>query len=469
MGIEKMEGQSQKRQEQSLEACGGDDMRNMSGSSASVIHQPSGLNNPIDSADGIIERLVARPNMLAAYHRVVSNKGAPGVDGITVEGLKGHLQEHWEEVKESLLTGRYKPSAVRRVDIPKSNGGTRSLGIPTVMDRLIQQALQQILSGIFEPTFSQHSYGFRAGRSAQQAVRQARSYIRKGRRWVVDMDLEKFFDKVNHDKLIARIRRQVDDKRVIALIRSYLRAGVMADGLITVNREGMPQGGPLSPLLSNIMLTDLDNELERRGHAFCRYADDCNIYVRSEKAGLRLLKSISKYVEKKLKLKVNEAKSAVDRPWKRNFLGFSFTSQFKTRTRVGKESVKKVKAKIKKMCCRARGGNIHLFIELDLNPVIRGWSNYFKHADTNIFAKDLDKWIRHRIRVVHWRQWSRAKVRYRKLCGFGVEPKAAFVAAYCSKGPWRVCTRYGTVISALTYTRIKEMGLVSAHSIISKH
>lgn len=463
-----MGGQSQKRQVKSLEASRDDAEQNLAGSSVSVIHQTSGKENSFNNSDDLMGKFVARQNMQKAYSRVVSNKGAPGVDGMPVSELKEYLKCKWPEIREQLLKGEYHPAPVRRVEIAKPNGGIRKLGIPTVLDRLIQQGLQQILSSIFEPTFSKHSYGFRPGRSATQALKRAKSYVQNGARYVVDMDLEKFFDKVNHDLLIERVRRKVKDDRVITLIRRYLKAGVMENGIATMNSKGTPQGGPLSPLLSNIILTDLDFELERRGHNFCRYADDCNIYVKSEKAGNRVLKSITKFVESKLKLKVNREKSAVDRPWKRKFLGYSLTSQIKSRLRVHKDSIRKFKTKVKQLCRIGRGMNIRTFIKDYLNPVIRGWSNYFKDADTTQFAKALDTWLRHRIRVLLWRQWSKPKVRYRKLCALGVDPKDAHMLANVSKGPWRMCHRQSKIHLALSVSIMEQLGLKSVFKIINR-
>lgn len=455
-----MEGQLQKRQAKYLEATSGEFRRNLTGSVGSAIHPTSGKDQLVHNTTKQMEQLVERPNMFEAYEKVVANKGIAGVDEITTDELKAYLNRHWERIKQELLDGTYQPQPVKRVEIPKPNGGTRKLGIPTVMDRLIQQALNQILTPIFEPTFSRHSYGFRPGRSAHQAVLQAREYVRGGKRWVVDMDLEKFFDKVNHDILMERIRRKVKDTRILNLIRRYLKAGVMDKGVVVKNEEGTPQGGPLSPLLSNIMLTDLDNELEKRGHAFCRYADDCNIYVQSEKAGKRILESVTRYLEGKLKLKVNQEKSAVARPWQRKFLGFSLTSQKKTRIRVHEKSVEKIRDKVKKICRIGRGWDITRLIKEKLNPVIRGWINYFKQADTSTYAKELDAWIRRRLRVMIWRQWGRARSRYNNLKKAGIDKERAFMLAYNSKGPWRISS-FKTLADALPWTWFEEKGLIS--------
>jgi RNA-directed DNA polymerase len=463
-----MEGQLQKREVRILEATLGKAGRNLAGSQGGAIHRTSGKESFAHNATQMMEQLVERSNMNAAYKRVVANKGAPGVDRITTEGLRKYSHENWPRIKQELLDGTYQPQPVRRVQIPKPNGGTRKLGIPTVIDRLIQQALQQILSPIFEPIFSRHSYGFRPGRKAQDAVNQAKAYIREGRRWVVDMDLEKFFDKVDHDILMERIRKKIKDVRILNLIRKYLKAGVMEDGVVTVNEQGTPQGGPLSPLLSNIMLTDLDQELEKRQHAFCRYADDCNIYVKSEVAGKRVLASITRFLETKLKLKVNPEKSAVGRPWQRKFLGFSMTSQKQTRIRVHEKSVEKIKEKVRELCRIGRGCNIKRFIAEQLNPVIRGWINYFKHADVSTYAKELDAWIRRRLRVLMWKQWGRAKSRFNNLMKLGIERKKAFMMGYSSKGPWRMSS-FKTMAEAIPWKLLEDQDLISMFQIIREH
>ena len=457
-----MEGKSQKREVQVLEASEGKAGQNLVGSADGVIHLTSGKEPSTHSTTELMEQLVAQPTMKMAYSKVMLNKGAAGIDKMPVEDLKAYLCENWERIKGELLDGSYQPQAVRRVEIPKPNGGKRKLGIPTVMDRLIQQALHLLLNPIFEPTFSEHSYGFRPHRKAQQAVSQSRKYVREGRRWVVDMDLEKFFDKVNHDILMERVRRKVKDTRVLTLIRRYLKAEVMANGIAEVSEEGTPQGGPLSPLLSNIMLTDLDKELERRGHAFCRFADDCNIYVKSEKAGCRVFESITRFIEKKLQLRVNRDKSAVDRPWRRKFLGFSFTSRKKSNIRVHEKSIENLKQKVKKLCSMGKGWNQESFIKEKINPVIRGWGNYFKHADTYTYAKEFDAWIRRRLRVILWRQWVRVKVKYRNLVKRGIPPNKSYMMANSSKGPWRM-SGFLAMAEAIPYTYFEEKGLVSLY------
>lgn len=431
------------------------------GSSPCVIHPTSGNKESITNDFMLIDWLVSKSNMTKAYHHVVKNKGAPGVDGVTVEDLKQYLQDNWEDIKQKLLEGRYTPQAVKRVEIPKPDGGVRKLGIPTCVDRLIQQALNQVLSPIFERSFSDSSYGFRPGRQASMAIHKAKAYIQEGRKWVVDMDLEKFFDKVNHDILMERVRRKVSDPKILRLIRSFLRAGILENGLVTANEEGTPQGGPLSPLLSNIILDDLDKELERRGHKFCRYADDCNIYVKSEKAGRRVLETLTKFLEKRLRLKVNQDKSAVDNPWKRKFLGFSFSANKKNhKIRIHEKSINKFKDKIRKVFRCARGLNMEHFINKVLNPIIRGWGNYFRIAETPTVKKRLDAWIRRRLRIVLWRQWATAKTRMRKLLNAGVSYAWSHGMGNCSKGPcWMSNTRIMGKRFPPEY--FKKQGLVS--------
>lgn len=388
-----------------------------------------------EAATGLMEDVVSRGNMMAAYSRVVSNRGAPGVDGMSVSALKGHLQENWLSIKEALLAGSYTPQPVRKVEIPKPGGGQRMLGIPTVVDRLIQQALHQVLSPLFEPGFSAHSYGFRPGRSAHQAVKAARQYVAAGRRWVVDLDLEKFFDRVNHDILMSLVKRKVGDRRILSLIDRFLKAGMFEGGMVTVRKEGTPQGGPLSPLLSNILLDELDRELERRGHAFCRYADDCNIYVARRSSGKRVMTSITGYLSERLKLTVNQEKSAVARPWERSFLGYSMTFHHKPRLKVAAKAVQRLKAEVRDLCRRGRGRNIRVTIA-EFTRKLKGWIAYFRYAEVKGVFEDLDGWLRRKLRCIHWRQWKRTYTRARQLMKLGIPEPTAWRSATNGRGPW---------------------------------
>jgi RNA-directed DNA polymerase len=375
--------------------------------------------------------------MWLALKRVERNKGAAGVDNMTVAQLRPYLREHWLRIKEELLAGGYQPQPVLKVEIPKPGGkGMRMLGIPTVVDRLIQQAIHQVLSPLFEASFSESSYGFRPNRSAQQAVLKAREYVREGRRWVVDIDLEKFFDRVNHDVLMSRLARRIKDKRVLHLIRKYLQAGMMSNGLTAARREGTPQGGPLSPLLSNILLDELDKELERRGHKFCRYADDCNIYVRSRSAGERVMKSLTRFLERLLRLRVNAEKSAVARPWERKFLGYSLTWHRQSRLKVAASSVQRLKEKLREIFRRGRGRNLGKLIEAELTPLLRGWMNYFRLAEVKGIFEELDGWIRRKLRGVIWRQWKRTLARAKGLMKRGLGEVQAWKSATNGRGPW---------------------------------
>lgn len=412
-----------------------------------------------ESAFGGMEVVVERGNMTAAYKIVLRNKGSAGIDGMTVDELKPYLGHEWERIKSELLEDRYRPQPVLQVEIPKPDGGIRKLGIPTVVDRLIGQAIHQVLEPIFDPGFSESSYGFRKGRSAHQAIEQARRYVSEGRRWVVDIDLEKFFDRVNHDVLMARVARKVKDKRLLRLIRRYLQAGIMVDGLETVRTEGTPQGSPLSPLLSNIMLDDLDKELERRGHAFCRYADDCNIYVRSQHAGERVMASITGFLERKLRLTVNRKKSTVGRPWKLKMLGYSMTWEKKPRLRVAEQAVKRLKDKLRKVFRRGRGRNIEKIIE-ELSMILRGWVQYFKLCEVKTPFEELDQWIRRKLRGLLWRQWKRPYTRARKLMNRGLEEARAWQSATNGRGAW---WNAGASHMNAAYTKLdlNRMGLVS--------
>ena len=384
---------------------------------------------------GLMEVVCERRNLWLAYERVIRNKGAAGADGIGVAGFKDHLKRHWPTIKAKLLVGKYIPSPVRRVDIPKPQGGVRMLGIPTLTDRLIQQALHQVLSPIFEKTFSESSYGFRVGRGAHQAVMKAQQYVAEGRRVVVDMDWEKCFDRVNHDLLMGKLSQKIGDRRVLQLIRRYLEAGMMANGTVSPRTEGTPQGGPLSPLLSNILLTDLDRELERRGHAFCRYADDCNIYVRSKTAGERVLASLTRFLVEKLKLKVNAAKSAVASPWMRKFLGYSLTWHKVPRRRIAPASLQRLGKRIREVLRGARGRSLSHTIQ-ELNPVLRGWAAYFKLTETKRALEDLDGWIRRKLRCILWRQWKRPYTRACNLMKAGLRRERAWRSATNGHGPW---------------------------------
>ena len=391
---------------------------------------------PDPESQELLEQIVASENLHRAWKRVKANKGAPGVDGRSIPETADPLREHWNEIKERLLDGTYQPRPVFRVEIPKPGGGVRKLGVPTVLDRFIQQAIYQVISPLFDPDFSEHSYGFRPGRSAQDAVRQARDYQRNGKRWVVDLDLKAFFDEVDHDLLMRRIRRKVKDKRVNRLIDRYLKAGVLSGEVLEPVEKGTPQGGPLSPLLSNILLDDLDKELERRGHDFCRYADDCNVYVRSRRAGERVLASVTRFVEGKLKLKVNMQKSAVDRPWNRVFLGYSYTNHRNPKIRVPEKSVRRLRTAVKELCRKGRGRNVSRFINEDLNPVLRGWINYFRLAEVKGFAEDLDMWVRHRLRAILWRQMKRGRTRLTRLKARGIAEDRARASAFNGRGAW---------------------------------
>jgi len=384
----------------------------------------------------LLSAVLDRPNMLRAYARVRRNKGAAGVDGMAVTELGDYLKAHWAGHRKELLEGRYQPQPVRKVEIPKPGGGVRQLGIPTVLDRLIQQALHQVLSPVFEPGFSESSYGFRPGRNAGQAVLQAREYVAAGHHWVVDIDLASFFDRVNHDMLMARVARQVKDKRVLKLIRAYLESGVCDGGLVTARREGTPQGGPLSPLLSNILLTDLDRELEKRGHRFCRYADDCNIYVKSEKAGQRVLESITHYLEKKLKLRVNREKSGVDRASKRKFLGYTVLHRQGTvHLKVAPAAIRRFRGDLKAIFRRGRGRSLYRVIA-ELNPKLRGWMNYYRHIGAVTVLKHLDGWIRRHLRKILWLQWRQPRTRASNLMRFGMSEERAWKCALNGHGSW---------------------------------
>jgi RNA-directed DNA polymerase len=384
----------------------------------------------------LMEKVCERENLERAWQRVRGNKGAPGVDGMTIDDAKSYLREHWPEIRSQLLAGAYRPQPVKRVEIPKPDGGVRKLGVPCVVDRLVQQALLQVLQKRWDPTFSEHSYGFRPGRSAHQAVAQAQRYVAEGYSIVVDLDLEKFFDRVNHDGLMARVAARIADKRVLKLIRAFLNAGVMEDGLVRPVDEGTPQGGPLSPLLSNLVLDDLDKELARRGLRFCRYADDCNIYVRSRRAGERVMASVSKFLTLRLKLKVNETKSAVARPEERKFLGFSISNDGSER-RIAPKALDKFKARIRDMTCRTRGKSLPQVVD-ELKPYLIGWRSYFDFCQTPRVLTNLEAWTRRRLRMYLWRQWQNGHNRFKELRRRGVPKFLAAVAAGSPTGFWRM-------------------------------
>jgi RNA-directed DNA polymerase len=384
---------------------------------------------------GLMEAVCERGNLQRAYQRVVENKGAAGVDGIEVAQFKDHLKLHWPTIKAKLLAGTYIPAPVRRVDIPKPQGGVRTLGIPTLADRLIQQATHQVLSPIFEAEFSASSYGFRPGKNAHQAVKAARQYVAEGRRVVVDMDLEKFFDRVNHDLLMEKLSKKVGEGWVLVLLRRYLEAGMIAEGVVSPRTQGTPQGGPLSPLLSNILLTGLDRELERRGHAFCRYADDCNIYVRSQTAGERVMASLTRFLADTLKLTVNVAKSAVGRPWERKFLGYSLTRHQAPKLRIAPASYQRLEGRVREVLNGARGCSLTTVITR-LNPRLQGWMAYFRLTETKKALAELDGWIRHKLRCILWRQWKRPYTRAMNLMQAGLTEERAFRSAFNQRGPW---------------------------------
>lgn len=383
-----------------------------------------------------MEEVVRKENLKEALKRVCANKGSPGVDGMRVNELKEYLKAHWPGIREQLLGGRYRPQSVKQVQIPKPGGGTRTLGIPTVLDRFIQQALLQVLVPIYDPTFSPYSYGFRPGRNAHQAIRQAKKYIEESSDWVVDIDVEKCFDRINHDILMGRLARRITDKRILRLIRLYLRAGIMVNGFVQERYEGTPQGGPLSPLLSNILLDELDKELERRGHRFCRYADDCNIYVKSERAGWRVMNSVERFLAKRLKLKVNREKSAVAKPQNRGFLGFSFTSGEFLKIRLSPEATKNAKHRIKQITRRSRGVALELIIQ-ELSEYLRGWLGYFRVVETPTVLVEMDCWIRRRLRCVVAKQWIHScQARYKGLRALGVSDMGARSLVISRRGPW---------------------------------
>src|ERR1700694_3193860 len=389
------------------------------------------------STNRLMEEVCERENLKEALRRVKANQGSAGVDRMTVGGISDYLKQHWPAIREQLLSGTYEPKPVRRGEIPKPDGGVRKLGIPSVLDRFIQQAVMQVLQRHWDRTFSNHSYGFRPGRSAHQAVAQAQQYIAEGYSWCVDFDLEKFFDRVNHDKLMGQIAQRIEDKRLLKLIRAFLNAGVMENGLVSPSVEGTPQGGPLSPLLSNLVLDELDRELERRGHRFVRYADDCNIYVRSERAGHRVMESVTRFITQRLKLKVNESKSAVARPEQRKFLGVSFTAGPDVKRTIAPKPLERFKRRIRDITRRAKGVSITTTMD-ELASYMRGWRGYFGFCETPEVLIALTRWVWRRVRCAFWRQWKTGRKRYAELIRRGVHKALAANTAGARRGPWRV-------------------------------
>ena len=408
--------------------------------------------SPVED-EQVMEKVVDRNNLLTALRNVKRNGGSPGIDGMTVKELPEYLKRKWPKIRRQLMSGTYEPLPVRRVEIPKPGGGIRQLGIPTVLDRFIQQALLQVLQQDWDATFSDSSYGFRPKRSAHQAIKQSQRYLKQGYGWVVDMDLEKFFDRVNHDKLMSEVRKRVSDRRINILIQRFLRSGVEHEGELLKPEMGTPQGGPLSPLLANLMLDNLDRELERRGHRFVRYADDCNIYVKSKRAGSRVLRSISRFLSSHLKLSVNEAKSAVDRPWKRQFLGFTLSSRLNRR--ISSKSIKRFKNRIREITCRIRGRRIEVIVK-ELRRYMLGWQAYFSFTQVRYVLRELDSWVKRRLRCYLWKQWGRRG--YRELRKLGVSRDLAWNTAKSAHGPWRLSRSPGLAF-ALTAKYFANLGL----------
>jgi len=411
------------------------------------------------TAERLMERVVEHRNVKEALRRVQANRGAPGGDGMTVQRLGRYLKHHWPTIREQLLTGTYRPQPVKRVEIPKPGGGVRVLGIPTVLDRFVQQAILQVLQPAWDATFSDHSFGFRPQRSAHQAVAQAQAYLGEGYGWVVDIDLEQFFDRVNHDRLMGRVAKRVTDKRVLKLLRAFLNAGMMVGGVVIPRGEGTPQGGPLSPLLANLLLDDLDRELERRGHRFVRYADDCNLYVRSERAGQRVMASVTRFLERKLKLKVNAEKSAVAKPQQRKFLGFSFTREAQPRRKLARQTVERFKREVRQRTRPSRGRSLEQIVR-KLTEYLRGWRGYYGFCQTRSELESLDEWIRRRLRCVAWRQWKRGKKRYAELRKRGVPEDWAATTAGSPRGPWHL-SHSPALTRAFPTAYFAQLGLLS--------
>lgn len=425
-----------------------------------VLPNRESVNDETFDTSMLLEEVLERNNMLLALKRVISNKGSHGVDGMKIDELREHIKKHWDTIKAKILESKYNPSPVRRVEIPKVDGGVRLLGIPTVQDRLIQQAIAQVLSRIYEPLFSNNSFGFRPRRGAKDAVTKSKQYINEGNRWVIDMDLEKFFDKVNHDILMGKLEKKIKDKRLLSLIRKYLKSGILINGVSVTSAEGTPQGGPLSPLLANIMLDELDKELEKRGHKFCRYADDNNVYVKSKRAGIRVMESMIKLIENKLKLKVNKDKSAVDFVSKRKFLGFSFYfAKGGAEIRIHEKSIKRFKDKIKFYTNRNIGISMESRLK-KLNQIMMGWINYYGIANAVAKLKELDKWIRRRLRACIWKQWKKISTRHRNLVKLGINKYKAWEYANTRKSYWRI-SKSPILSKSLNNKYLESLGFVS--------
>lgn len=425
-----------------------------------VLPNRESVNDETFDTSMLLEEVLERNNMLLSLKRVISNKGSHGVDGMKIDELREHIKKHWDTIKAKILESKYNPSPVRRVEIPKVDGGVRLLGIPTVQDRLIQQAIAQVLSRIYEPLFSNNSFGFRPRRGAKDAVTKSKQYINEGNRWVIDMDLEKFFDKVNHDILMGKLEKKIKDKRLLSLIRKYLKSGILINGVSVTSAEGTPQGGPLSPLLANIMLDELDKELEKRGHKFCRYADDNNVYVKSKRAGIRVMESMIKLIENKLKLKVNKDKSAVDFVSKRKFLGFSFYfAKGGAEIRIHEKSIKRFKDKIKFYTNRNIGISMESRLK-KLNQIMMGWINYYGIANAVAKLKELDKWIRRRLRACIWKQWKKISTRHRNLVKLGINKYKAWEYANTRKGYWRI-SKSPILSKSLNNKYLESLGFVS--------
>jgi len=455
VNLEDAKRQKARQLELSLEWRGETPIVERSGEASTANHgdERSGTNGL-----GLMDQVVERGNLFAALKRVQSNKGSPGVDGMTVLDLPKYLKENWLSIRAQLLAGNYQPRPVRRQSIPKSGGGDRELGIPCVLDRFIQQAILQILQPRFDPTFSEHSYGFRPGRGAHGAVRAAQKYIQDGRRWVVDVDLEKFFDRVNHDVLMGRLAKRIADKRVLGLIRRYLEAGVMVGGVVVERKEGTPQGGPLSPLLANVLLDEVDKELEKRGHAFVRYADDCNVYVRSLQAGQRVMNAL-RGLYARLRLRINESKSAIGRPWDRKFLGYSFwvTRGRRVKLRVAEKARESMKTRVRQLTRRTRARSIPSVIT-ELRRYLVGWKNYFQLAETPGVFRDLDEWIGHRLRVLQLKHWKQGKTIFRELRALGLPERDAKAMACCT-GHWWTYAAHQLIGIALPSKHFERLGL----------